>query len=73
MTATGIDLGACIAHRPDGSPCPGRLIVQSESAGFLEAACDQCGCEAVCPPGARRRQEAEPVDSGPEPWWKDSP
>lgn len=71
MTATVLDLGTCNALLDGGGRCPGRLLVTSESDGFLEAVCDQCGSEAVCPPGARRRAEQADDSERPEPWWSD--
>lgn len=68
MTATMTDLGLCGAYLAEGR-CDGRMLVTGDEDGFLVAQCDGCGCEAACPPGARKR--AQEIEERPERWWDD--
>lgn len=52
----GMDLGVCDSFLSDGSRCQGRLIVDGELGGLVEATCSECGSCAGCP---RRRLELD--------------
>jgi len=58
MTAIGTDLGRCGAFVADGY-CDGRLVVDRESGGVLEAVCSACG-QVAARPMVRLRDERKP-------------
>ena len=59
------DLGECGAFVGQEHRCHGRLIVQRELGGLLEAECDVCGNTAAAPV---RKATAEP-ESEADKWW----
>lgn len=64
MSVIGMDLGVCGVFVPGGY-CEGRLIVDRESGGMLEAVCSACG-QVAARPMVRLRNEPRP-ESEPEP------
>ena len=68
MTVAGSDLGVCGARLAGDRLCDGRLIVEREVGGILEAVCSRCGDVAGRPVG-RVVAPAEEPDRDDEALW----
>ena len=62
------DLGICNAILAGDERCQGRLIVDREVEGIVEAVCDRCGDLAARPIRALAADSAPERDDD-EPWW----